>query len=291
MKKILLTVVVFLIATITYSQELEISYFDGDVEITLSGEWVEPEMGETISGSQQIKLGADSYAEILSANSTIKLLKEGVYSVTDLLESADNQDTWELGKIGGINFKNIINKGAYNSSAVMGVRGAKQEDESIEWIDSSIDYALEGKIKLDDGDIEGALNLFNEGIELSEADKAPLYYYSALCYSLQGKNGASLKNLEMVESPENYDFYPDYVILKGNILLEGLEYEGADSILKKYLAKDSSSSKAQIIYLLLSYSSNGMNNKEDARKYLNKVIEINSSSDAAEIAGELLKKF
>ena len=290
MRRFLLIISVFVIAATAYTQELEISYFDGDVEITLSGEWVEPEMGETISGEQQIKLGSDSYVEILSANSTIKLLKEGTYSVSDLLESADNQDTWELGKIGGINFKNIINKGAYNSSAVMGVRGAKQETESIEWIDSSIDYVEEGKIKLDDGDIEGALKLFEEGIELSEDDPVPLYYYTALCYSLQGKNGKCLKNLEMVDNPENYDFYPDFVILKGNILLEGLEYKEADSILKKYIAKDSSSDKAQIVYLLLSYSSNGMNNKEDARKYLNKVIEINSSNDASEIAGELLKK-
>ena len=285
-----LIIFIIVIAVTAYAQELEISYFDGDVEITLSGEWVEPEMGEVISGGQQIKLGSDSYAEILSSGSTIKLLKEGVYSVSDLIESADNQDTWELGKIGGINFKNIINKGAYNSSAVMGVRGAKQETESIEWIDSSIDYEEEGKIKLDDGDIEGALKLFEEGIELSENDPAPLYYYSALCYSLQGKNGKSLKNLDMVENPENYDFYPDFVILKGNILLEGLEYTDADSILKKYINKDSSSEKAQIVYLLLSYSSNGMNKKEEAKMYLNKVIEINSSNDASKIAGDLLKK-
>ena len=290
MKKLTAFTFIFFTVFALYSQELEIAYFDGDVEITVSEEWVEPEMGEVISGEQKIKLGNDSYAEIISSNSTIKLLKQGVYSISDLLESADNQDTWELGKIGGINFKNIINKGAYNSSAVMGVRGAKQEDESIEWIDSSIDYVEEGKLRLDEGDIEGALNLFNEGIELSEDDTAPLYYYSALCYSLQGKNGMSLKNLNILENPEKYDFYPDYVILKSNILLEGLEYRSAETILKKYIASDSKSDKAQIIYLLLSYSSNGMNNKKDARMYLNKVIEINSSSDAAEIAGELLKK-
>ena len=290
MKKLTAFTFIFFTVFALYSQELEIAYFDGDVEITVSEEWVEPEMGEVISGEQKIKLGNDSYAEIISSNSTIKLLKQGVYSISDLLESADNQDTWELGKIGGINFKNIINKGAYNSSAVMGVRGAKQEDESIEWIDSSVDYVEEGKLRLDEGDIEGALNLFNEGIELSEDDTAPLYYYSALCYSLQGKNGMSLKNLNILENPEKYDFYPDYVILKSNILLEGLEYRSAETILKKYIASDSKSDKAQIIYLLLSYSSNGMNNKKDARMYLNKVIEINSSSDAAEIAGELLKK-
>ena len=290
MKKILLVMFIILITTLSYTQDLEISYFDGDVSVTVSGDWVEPEMGEVISGDQQIKLGADSYAEILTANSTIKLLKEGIYSISDLMESADSQDSWELGKIGGINFKNIINKGAYNSSAVMGVRGAKQETESIEWIDSSIDYVEEGKIKMDEGDFEGALNLFNEGIELSENDTAPLYYYSALCYSIQGKNIQSLKNLNMIVNPEDYDFYPDYVIMKGNILLEGLEYQVADKLLRKYISNDSKSDKAQIIYLLLSYSANGMDNQDDAKMYLNKVIEINSSSDAAEIAGELLKK-
>ncbi len=290
MKKILFVMFIILITTLSYTQDLEISYFDGDVSVTVSGDWVEPEMGEVISGDQQIKLGADSYAEILTANSTIKLLKEGVYSISDLMESADSQDSWELGKIGGINFKNIINKGAYNSSAVMGVRGAKQETESIEWIDSSIDYVEEGKIKMDEGDFEGALNLFNEGIELSENDTAPLYYYSALCYSIQGKNIQSLKNLNMIVNPEDYDFYPDYVIMKGNILLEGLEYQVADKLLRKYISNDSKSDKAQIIYLLLSYSANGMDNQDDAKMYLNKVIEINSSSDAAEIAGELLKK-
>ena len=70
-----------------------------------SGSWFEPEMGEIISGDQKIKLGTDSYAEIVSSNSTIKLLKEGTYTVSDLLESADYQDTWELGKIGGIKFQ------------------------------------------------------------------------------------------------------------------------------------------------------------------------------------------
>ena len=290
MKKLLLCVLIFFITIFAYSQELEIVYFDGDVEISDSGEWFEPEMGEVLSGQQQIKLGADSYVEITSSASTIKLLKEGVYSVSDLLDSADRQDNWELGKIGGINFKNIINKGAYNSSAVMGVRGAKQETEGIEWIDSSIDYVEEGKAKLDEGDIEAALNLFTEGIELSEEDTAPLYYYSALCYSLQGQNSKGLKNLNMVESPENYDFYPDYVILKSNILLESLEFKGADLILRKYVKRDSKSEKAQIIYLLLSYSANGLNNDDDAKMYLKKVIEINSSSDAGQIAGELLKK-
>ena len=157
----------------------------------------------------------------------------------------------------------------------MGVRGAKQEDTGIEWIDSSIDYAEEGKLKLDEGDIEGALSLFNEGIELSENDTAPLYYYSSLCYSLQGKNGKSLKNLNMVESPEKYAFYPDYVILKSNILLEGLDYKAADILLRKYIADDSKSDKAQIVYLLLSYSANGMNNDDDSKMYLKKVIEIN----------------
>ena len=290
MKKLLLISAILLITTAAFSQQLEIIYFDGDVEIMESGSWFEPEMGETISGDQKIKLGTDSYAEIVSSNSTIKLLKEGTYTVSDLLESADYQDTWELGKIGGINFKNIINKGAYNSSAVMGVRGAKQEDTGIEWIDSSIDYAEEGKLKLDEGDIEGALSLFNEGIELSENDTAPLYYYSSLCYSLQGKNGKSLKNLNMVESPEKYDFYPDYVILKSNILLEGLDYKAADILLRKYIADDSKSDKAQIVYLLLSYSANGMNNDDDSKMYLKKVIEINRSNDVGKIAEDLLNK-
>ena len=290
MKKLLLISAILLITTAAFSQQLEITYFDGDVEIMESGSWFEPEMGEIISGDQKIKLGTDSYAEIVSSNSTIKLLKEGTYTVSDLLESADYQDTWELGKIGGINFKNIINKGAYNSSAVMGVRGAKQEDTGIEWIDSSIDYAEEGKLKLDEGDIEGALSLFNEGIELSENDTAPLYYYSSLCYSLQGKNGKSLKNLNMVESPEKYAFYPDYVILKSNILLEGLDYKAADILLRKYIADDSKSDKAQIVYLLLSYSANGMNNDDDSKMYLKKVIEINSSNDVGKIAEDLLKK-
>ena len=290
MKKILLILTIFLIPFGLFAQDLEITYFDGDVEIFDSGEWFEPEMGETISGNQKIKLGNDSYAEIISSNSTIKLLKKGEYSVSDLLKSAGTQNTWELGKIGGINFKNIINKSAYNSSAVMGVRGAKQETSEIEWIDSSIDYLAEGKIRLDEGDIDGALNLFNEGIDLSEDDIVPLYYYSALCYSLQGKNNRSLKNLEMVASPESYDFYPDFVILKSNILLESLEYTGAEEILKNYINKDSKSEKAQIVYLLLSYSSNGMNKKNYARMYLKKVVEINSSNDMGKIAEDLLKK-
>jgi tetratricopeptide (TPR) repeat protein len=290
MKKVLLILTIFLISTAVYAQDLEISYFDGDVEIFDSGEWFEPEIGESISGNQKIKLGNDSYAEIVSPKSTIKLLKKGEYSVSALLESAGTQNTWELGKIGGINFKNIINKGAYNSSAVMGVRGAKQETGEIEWIDSSIDYLTEGKIILDEGNIDGALNLFNEGIDLSEDDIIPLYYHSALCYSLQGKNNRSLKNLNMVITPETYDFYPDFVILKSNILLEGLEYKDADLILRKYIKSDNKSEKAQIMYLLLSYSANGMGNDDDAKMYLDKVMEINSSNDMGKIAEDLLGK-
>ena len=41
----------------------------------------------------------------------------------------------------------------------MGVRGAKQEDEGIEWIDSSIDYVEEGKAKLDEGTTEKNITL------------------------------------------------------------------------------------------------------------------------------------
>ncbi len=290
MKKMLLVTIILMVASLSFAQELTISYFDGDVEVMDSGEWYLPEMGEAVKNNQQIKLGADSYAEINFSNTTIKLLKEGIYTASDIIESANNQNTWELGKIGGINFKNVINKGAYNSSAVMGVRGAKQETSEVEWIDSSVDYLEDGKASLDEGDIDRALSIFNEGIELSEDNRDQLLYYSALCYNLKGINDRSLNNLESIEVPENYDFYPDFVILKSNILLEGLEYENAEKLLSSYIAKDSKSEKAQIVYLLLSYSSNGMKNTENAVKYLNKVLEIDKSNEMGVIAEELLAK-
>ena len=290
MKKMLLVTIILMVASLSFAQELTISYFDGDVEVMDSGEWYLPEMGEAVKNNQQIKLGADSYAEINFSNTTIKLLKEGIYTASDIIESANNQNTWELGKIGGINFKNVINKGAYNSSAVMGVRGAKQETTEVEWIDSSVDYLEDGKASLDEGDIDRALSIFNEGIELSEDNRDQLLYYSALCYNLKGINDRSLNNLESIEVPENYDFYPDFVILKSNILLEGLEYENAEKLLNSYIAKDSKSEKAQIVYLLLSYSSNGMKNTENAVKYLNKVLEIDKSNEMGVIAEELLAK-
>ena len=292
MKKLMLTAMLLLAIVYIYPQEIVIDYYDGEVEIMEKGKWVLPDMGEILRNDFQLKIGVDSYAEIKSGNSIIKLMKEGIYKADSLMSSLKQTENWEIGRIGSLNFKNIINKSAYNSSAAMGVRGEIQESKEIEWLDSGRDYLADGIAVLDEGNIAEALRIFNEGIELGEQDdNEPLYYYSALCHNLLGKNRESFLKLEMIENPENHEFYADYVILKGSILLEGLEYKKAEILFKNYILKDNSSEKAQYIYLLLSYCTAGLQSRDESKQYLSKAISLDSNNEIGKIAKQMMNTF
>ena len=255
---ILLFFLIFSVGAATFN------YLEGDVFIIDNGEWYEVFIGDEVERSDIIKLGPSSLVEISTGSNTLILSKPGVYKLKDLLVER---------AIANNVFKKFMARDVQVQSAAMGVRGSATETDSMDWVEGE-DEVIEEVIELIRlKEYEEAIYLLHDEIEFAD-DINNYNYYLGYNYYMTDSLSKALTHLNEVERYIEEDYYSDYVIMMGSLLINNLEYNMALFLFDSYLKSDSFSIEAQTISLLTAATYQAMGDTRKAKERLEITIKM-----------------
>ena len=296
-KKIILTLLVCSALILPLAAEdLTVDYVDGYLDLLDNGDWVELFPGDVISSGDTIRLDEDSFADLSGRNKNLSLTQEGIYKVSKLLSGQAETSNLGLGSVVSGKLSIMLNnQQVQTQSTVGGVRAAEAEGApQLDWMESeTIELIEEGKEYLEDGDFDEAVSLFEEAWDLSmdEQEEGQALYYLGYTCAATGKTGQALKYLMMVKPDPYMENYHNHYLLAGNLLLNTFAYDKAVEWLAGYNADDAaykSPETEQMIYLLSGMSYKMAGNTSNARMMLNKAVSVDSGSETAVTAREVL---
>jgi tetratricopeptide (TPR) repeat protein len=272
-----------------FSTDVTIEYLDGYVDIQDDGEWFELFIGETITDSDTIRLDKDSVAELYVSGNKLTLTKPGVYVVGDLLKASGESRSLGIASVIGNKIRTIVNEPKQQQTAVMGVRGAKADNE-LEWMSGDTAELLEtGKDHLAEGEYVEAVDVFEEAYDFADpSEETEVLFYLGFTNALMGQLRLAVEALEYVEPDPTAEFFVDLILLKGQLLAETFAYDEAITWLEMYTADFDDMAAAQMSHLLVGVSQKGLGNSVEAKQALNDAVAIDSASDAGQAAQSLL---
>lgn len=271
------------------AKDFTLVYAEGDVFQDDGGTWYEMYIGDSIDSSSTIKIDPESMVEIDTGGDTLLLKKPGTYKIGDLLSQRTAVSAWDNNPV----FKKFLsgdNKRSGVQTAVMGVRGAAVETDDVEWLSEDSMVVDEAKDMIGKGDFNGAIDLLNDEIEVAFDEELSEYnYYLGYSYYMIGASGQALSHLDKVESDYDTEYYPDFVVLKGSLLLASLSYNDALDLFNEYLRNDDFSDTAQAVSYLSATALKGLGKDSEAVKKLKITVKMNPGSDIGKSADALLK--
>lgn len=285
--KIIVLLILFCAAGLQ-ARDLFIDYLDGDLDVQSGSDWIPLYIGDSISGSDVIKLSGEGYVELLFDDVKLTLDKDGMYEVDALISQIEKTGKWG---IKGSAFAKLFRDDEVEDrqSAVMGVRGDPQDEEEITWVDDDVEFLEEGKLLYKKGDFEEALLILEEGAEWYGSNYDEILFYKALCEYETGRNRAMRASLDEMDPYPDASFYGDFVLLKGNLLIESQNYIKAEELFDRYLNESEMRDDEQMVYLMSAFCSLELNEVESAKDKLRKAVNINPNSEAGKKASEILR--
>ena len=282
---LMLFVMVFSLA----AEDLMLVYAEGDVLINEDGAWYEVYIGDMIDSSSVLKIGSDSLVEIDANGSTLLLNKPGTYKLGELISQTTKVSSWGNNPV----FKKFLsgdNSRSNVQTAVMGVRGSATETDDVEWLSEDSMILDEAIMMISEGDFNGTIDFLNDEIDFAFDEELSGYnYYIGYSYYMLGSSGRALSYLDKVESDYDTEYYPDFVVLKGSLLLESLAYDDALNLFNEFLRNDDFSGTAQAVNYLAASALKGLGRDSDAEKKLEITVKMNPSSEIGRSADALLK--
>lgn len=291
MKKNLVIIMLMIVMVFSLAAEdLMLVYAEGDVFLNENGAWYEVFIGDMIDGSSTIKIGPNSLVEIDADGNTLLLNKPGTYKLGELISQRGKVSAWGNNPV----FKKFLsgdNSRSNVQTAVMGVRGSATETDAIEWLSEDSMIIDEAIVMIGDGDFNGVIDFLKDEMDFAFDEELSGYnYYIGYSYYMLGSSGRALSYLDKVESDYDTEYYPDFVVLKGSLLLESLAFEDALDLFNEFLRNDDFSGTAQAVNYLAATALKGLGRDRDATKKLEITAKMNPSSDIGRSADALLKK-
>lgn len=271
------------------AEDLMLVYTEGDVFLNENGAWYEVFIGDMIDSSSTLKIGPNSLVEIDADGNTLLLNKSGIYKLEELISQTTKVSAWGNNPV----FKKFLsgdNSRSNVQTAVMGVRGAATETDDVEWLSEDSMIIDEAIMMIGDGDFNGVIDFLGEEINYAFDEELSGYnYYIGYSYYMLGSSGRALSHLDKVESDYDTEYYPDFVVLKGSLLLESLAYKDALDLFYEFLRNDDFSGTAQAVNYLAATALKGLGRDKDAAKKLEITVKMNPSSEIGRSANALLK--
>lgn len=290
MKKNLVIIMLMIVMVFSLAAEdVMLVYTEGDVFLNENGEWYEVFIGDMIDSSSTLKIGPNSLVEIDADGNTLLLNKSGIYKLGELISQTTKVSAWGNNPV----FKKFLsgdNSRSNVQTAVMGVRGAATETDDVEWLSEDSMIIDEAIIMIGDGDFNGVIDFLGEEINYAFDEELSGYnYYIGYSYYMLGSSGRALSHLDKVESDYDTEYYPDFVVLKGSLLLESLAYVDALDLFNEFLRNDDFSGTAQAVNYLAATALKGLGKDKDAAKKLEITVKMNPSSEIGRSANALLQ--
>lgn len=213
-----------------FSEEYFIDYLEGDVYDAGRDRYLD--IGDPINDDTRLELSPDACVEIQDGSRRIIINKEGVYNMREILNSpapkVQNSASLIMNKFKGL----VRDTDIREQSAVGGVRADKADTGASfdMFVDEADPEALlqEGIENIENGDFEYALYTFDEAYCYADEWMLDiLAFYLGYTYYMTGDLENAAVYVFLVNADENDDFYPDYMLLLIQVLLDQGAYQEA----------------------------------------------------------------
>ncbi len=288
----LVSVCVLCFSALLAAEDVYVDYVEGMVEVKDAKGWKEIAIGDALARNATIRLGATSCAELSSGTIRLSLTSAGIYDVEKLLAASKKNSTSGVGTLLAKKLEKTVVTQKSTQSAVMGVRAEKVDvGNEIEWVIETDPEELirQGLEKLGAGDYRRAAFLFEEARNGSEGG---LYrkasYYAGYAEALQGNTIPALKDLAVVNPAKTDEYYNDYIILRGKLLVETFAYQDALNFFKSFDKSAMPKDVRQTVCLFEGIAYRETGKSALAAESFRIARDLDPASDAGKIAAELM---
>jgi tetratricopeptide (TPR) repeat protein len=294
---IFILIPLLMVAAFVMGQDFTVDYVDGILDVSDGGSWYELYIGDPVEGSDTVRLGRDSYAELSDGVTTIKLTRAGTYRIGELSASARRT---ESSGIGGLVLGRVGRLTGQATQQEQTTQGGVRASEAVNqnqptWAGGeSVDELIQNGLGLlNQGEFQDAYWVFQEAYDyaLDDTEYAKSLFYYGYGAALIGSTGEAFELLEEVGPNPDTDYFEDHVIVLGQLLLESFAYEDAIEYLV-LLADDPGAERGaqQSALLLTGLAYDGIGNVTLARRYLERSRDAVPGSEGARIAEDLLRQ-
>lgn len=283
-RRILIPLVLFLIVTIPavlFAGGYTVDYVFGTVEVQADQGWHPVEIGTVVSEQNLLRIGRGSVAELSAGSWRITLSEPGIYFISELMKNSRQVSSWGIVQMVRGKIRNLFQGRPENESTAMGVRAEEIEDDpGFDWMDEEEDAVEEGKSLLAAERYEEAVGYFEEALEMADVQSRSVYlFYIGYAYAMAGKSGLAMRYLNEIDPSRLMAHYGDYVLLKGQFLLEGRSYRAALDLFDPFLTRFPDHENTQSVYFISAFCSNQLGLRAEAAAKLRKAYDLDPSSD------------
>jgi uncharacterized protein HemY len=149
------------------------------------------------------------------------------------------------------------------------------------WVDEGEDVRKKAAELLAGKQYREAAQILSDAIAESTtaADSEEFTYLLASAYYGEGDTIHAYREISKISPQPEASFYTKYIILKAQVLLEGLSFSDALALMKPLLSTSAPDESTQIAYLLSSSCQRGLGDEKSANALLEAGYKIDPSSE------------
>jgi tetratricopeptide (TPR) repeat protein len=178
-------------------------------------------------------------------------------------------------------------------SAVMGVRGAEADDGfGFEWVEEDTLSYNEALSAFEEGDYALASTILEEEVDPLVLEDPTGYWYhlaSAVLNSEKGSKARAMKLAVQHEGDRMSPYYDEFLLLRGRLYLESLDFDSAAEEYGAYIDTASSPQEKQLGYYLYGYALSNGGNSQKGRNAIERAAEIDADAEITRAARDMLE--
>lgn len=290
-RRYLLAVAFALVLTaVTGAQAFSVTYLDGTAELKAAQVWKALSIGDKVAADGSVRISQNGSLELLRGKLKITILKDGVYDLAALAKATDKSGAGRIGSAIAQKLASLTTERSKPTQAA-GVRAEAQGENPVTWVDENDETRGKVQALLDDKKFADALKVLDSAIQDStdQREKAELTYLKGVAYYGSGETARAYKALEQISPDPDTGWYPRYVILKSQVLVDTSNFKDALAILSPFIAAFPTGEAAQLAYLLTYYSQKGLGDQASARAALDAGYTLDPSTDTAKLIDQQRK--
>ena len=249
-----------------------VDYTEGRVEVAEGDSWRLLEVGEEIAADAQLHLANAGFAQLIAGESSVTLSRAGTFDRADLLPRIQAARRWDLAAVVGSKLTGLTT-GRVVEGTVMGVRGEQAGDTALLWIDDGTSAIAKVRKLNAAGEHQQALRLATKSMEFAFDDEE-LGFHAMYAAALLGHTSTALRLGARLDPDPLSDYYADYALVLGKLLLEVAAFQPAADVLGDYLLFRSEGSAAQAVHALTLFASRGLGDDVEAARHLHAAVAL-----------------
>ncbi|MFO7838623.1 MAG: hypothetical protein R6X08_03870 [Desulfosalsimonadaceae bacterium] len=286
---LLVVVVLFLAGQTLSAEDFQLIYSNGEVSVKTQSGWSEVMNGDSLAADSTVRLGPGAVAEFSSPGTTLLFSKPGSYRI----QAAASQKPQDESRVISSVFGRIARMGSAAQPAqsqAMGVRGdIADSDPSITWVEEDSISFDEARTAYDNGKFTLAIDILeNEVDPIVLSDESEYWYYLSASYLGNGQKGPALQIAQQHSANQFSTVYPDFLLLKGRLQLESMDYPAASENLKNYIYCVNDDNRKQVGYYLYALALKQQGQEDNARRALQMVLQLDADSELTQLARQQL---